>query len=72
MVYSTCSVLKEENEDVVAAALKKGGVQLVPIDAGAFEGVPLLPTALPGVMCVCPDALYEGFFVAKLRKTAKK
>lgn len=72
MVYSTCSVLQEENEDVVAAALKKGGVELVPIDTGAFEGVPLLPTKLEGVMCVCPDELYEGFFVAKLRKKAKK
>ena len=72
MVYSTCSVLREENEDVVAAALKKGGVELVPIDTGAFEGVPLLPTKLEGVMCVCPDEWYEGFFVAKLRKKAKK
>ena len=72
MVYSTCSVLREENEDVVAAALKKGGVELVPIDTGAFEGVPLLPTKLEGVMCVCPDEWYEGFFVAKLRKRAKK
>ena len=72
MVYSTCSVLREENEDVVAAALKKGGVELVPIDTGAFEGVPLLPTKLEGVMCVCPDEWYEGFFVAKLRKKAKE
>ena len=72
LVYSTCSVLKEENEEVVAAALKKGGVQLVPIDADAFAGVPLLPTTIPGVMCVCPDERYEGFFVAKLRKAAKK
>ena len=72
LVYSTCSVLKEENEEVVAAALKKGGVQLVPIDADAFAGVPLLPTDMPGVMCVCPDEWYEGFFVAKLRKAAKK
>jgi len=33
---------------------------------------PLLPTKLEGVMCVCPDEWYEGFFVAKLRKKAKK
>ena len=70
LVYSTCSVLREENEEVVAAALKKGGVQLVPIDTAAFEGVPLLPTDMPGVMCVCPDEWYEGFFVAKMKKNA--
>ena len=70
LVYSTCSVLKEENEEVVAAALKKGGVQLVPIDTAAFDGVPLLPTDMPGVMCVCPDEWYEGFFVAKMKKNA--
>ena len=70
LVYSTCSVLREENEEVVAAALKKGGVQLVPIDTAAFDGVPLLPTDMPGVMCVCPDEWYEGFFVAKMKKKA--
>ena len=70
LVYSTCSVLREENEEVVAAALKKGGVQLVPIDTTAFDGVPLLPTDMPGVMCVCPDEWYEGFFVAKMKKNA--
>ena len=69
-MYSTCSVLREENEEVVAAALKKGGVQLVPIDTAAFDGVPLLPTDMPGVMCVCPDEWYEGFFVAKMKKNA--
>ena len=70
LVYSTCSVLREENEEVVVAALKKGGVQLVPIDTAAFDGVPLLPTDMPGVMCVCPDEWYEGFFVAKMKKNA--
>ena len=70
LVYSTCSVLREENEEVVAAALKKGGVQLVPIDTAMFDGVPLLPTDMPGVMCVCPDEWYEGFFVAKMKKNA--
>mgnify|MGYP002581540076 FL=1 len=70
LVYSTCSVLREENEEIVAAALKKGGVQLVPIDTAAFDGVPLLPTDMPGVMCVCPDEWYEGFFVAKMKKNA--
>jgi len=23
---------------------------------------------VPGTLCVCPDELYEGFFVAKIRR----
>ena len=38
------------------------------IDASAFPGVPLLPAALPGTLCVLPDRLYEGFFAARIRK----
>ena len=45
--------------------------EIVPLDGGDFPGMPLLPTALAGTLCICPDALYEGFFVAKIRKKAK-
>ena len=68
MVYSTCSILERENEEIVRRAMKKTGAQLVPVDTDAFPGVPLLPVTLPGTMCVCPDETYEGFFVAKLRR----
>ena len=68
MVYSTCSILERENEEIVRRAMKKTGAKLVPIDAKAFPGVPLLPVTLPGTMCVCPDERYEGFFVAKLMR----
>ena len=71
LVYSTCSVLKEENEEVVASALKKGGVSVVPIDGAAFEDVPKLPVTIEGTLCVCPNERYEGFFVAKLKKAEK-
>ena len=50
----------------VAEALKGGRAELVP--CAAPEGVPTLPTNLPGTLCVAPDEVYEGFFVAKLRK----
>ncbi len=30
--------------------------------------IPLLPTSLPGTLCICPTGYYEGFFVAKLRR----
>lgn len=67
MVYSTCSVLQKENEDVVRSVLKKGA-EIVAIPQEEFNGIPLLPTTLEGTMCVCPNDEYEGFFVAKLKK----
>lgn len=70
MVYSTCSVLACENEDIVCAALKNCDLELVPIDTDRLQGVPRLPVSLEGTLCVAPSALYEGFFVAKLRRRA--
>ena len=68
-IYSTCSILKEENEEVLKEVLKKGNVELVPIDKESFGDIPLLPVSIEGTICVCPTELYEGFFVAKLIKT---
>lgn len=67
MIYSTCSILKEENEDRVKRTLGSTA-ELVPISPDSLLDVPLLPVSLPGTVCVCPDSLYEGFFVAKIRK----
>ena len=68
MIYSTCSVLAQENEDIVKRVLKKANAEVVPLDLGAFESVPQLPVSIPGTLCVCPDELHEGFFVAKIRR----
>ena len=67
MIYSTCSILREENEDRVKRVLGRTA-ELVPISPDSLPDVPLLPVSLPGTVCVCPDSLYEGFFVAKIRK----
>ena len=53
---------------MVKDILKTGKGEIVPIDKKDFEGIPLLPVELEGTMCVCPTELYEGFFVAKLKK----
>ena len=68
MVYSTCSVLRMENEDVLSAVLPGAKAEIVPIEHDMLNHLPLLPTAIPGTLCVCPDALHEGFFAAKIRK----
>lgn len=65
LVYSTCSVLPCENEEILEPFLQSGEAQLLPIQP--FSDLPLIPSRA-GTVCVCPDALYEGFFVAKLKK----
>ena len=65
MVYSTCSVLRRENEDILHRALSGTDAKLERI--GGFEGVPRLPSE-EGTLCVCPSERYEGFFVAKIKK----
>lgn len=66
MVYSTCSILKDENENVLRKVLKKFNAEIVPIEK--IENIPCLPVIMDGTLCVCPSDLYEGFFVAKIRK----
>ena len=68
MIYSTCSILKEENEENLSKILKSGKVEVVPINKEIFKDIPLLPVTQEGTICVCPNELYEGFFIAKIRK----
>ena len=66
LLYSTCSVLAQENEEVLKRVIGRGGVKLEPISP-LSEEISVLPS-LEGTICVAPSALYEGFFLAKLVK----
>ena len=68
MVYSTCSILEEENEKVIESVLKTGKLEIEKIAFPGIEELPLLPTNINGTLCVMPTEEYEGFFVAKLKK----
>ena len=68
MVYSTCSILRMENEDVVRKCCAKANAEVLPIEHALMQHVPQLPVTIPGTLCVCPDEMHEGFFVAKIRK----
>ena len=68
MVYSTCSILKEENEDIVKKVLKEVKAEIVPIDFEGIDVLPVLPVSLEGTICVMPTEEYEGFYIAKIRR----
>lgn len=75
LLYSTCSVLPEENEGQIRAVLgmrRHRGCEIVPLEVpegGAGDMAPrLLDTGLEGTLCVAPSELFEGFFLAKIRR----
>ena len=68
MVYSTCSILSCENEEIIQKILKEKKTEIVPIKFKGMDNLPLLPTKIEGTLCVSPNELYEGFFIAKIRK----
>ena len=68
MVYSTCSILQEENEDVLNEVLKTVKAKIIPIDFSSINELSLLPTKIEGTLCIMPNELFEGFFVAKIVK----
>ena len=66
MIYSTCSILKQENENILRKVLPKANAEIIPIRP--IEDIPTLPVDIEGTICVCPTESYEGFFVAKIRR----
>lgn len=68
MVYSTCSILQEENEEILSKVLKNTNTEIIPIEFEGIKHLTLLPSKIKGTLCVRPNDLYEGFFIAKIRK----
>lgn len=68
LLYSTCSILKEENEANIKYLLDMGNMEIIDIDKSLFKDIPTLPSNIDGVITVKPTNLYEGFFVSLLRK----
>ena len=68
LVYSTCSILKQENENTIKEIIEKGQAEVMAINEGKLKDIPKLKSNIDGALTVCPNEYYEGFFVAKLRK----
>ena len=66
LVYSTCSILKEENENVLNSVLNNNFViEKIKLDIDASN---FLESKIDGVITVKPSEFYEGFFIAKIKK----
>ena len=68
IIYSTCSILSIENENIIQKFINSNQIEVIPINTSSFSEIPILPTSISGTLCIAPSELYEGFFVAKLRK----
>lgn len=66
LIYSTCSILKEENDKQILELANKGLVEVSPLNISVSD-IPKLPS-LKNTLCICPTELYEGFYVARLKK----
>ena len=78
MVYSTCSILPEENERTVREVLGRKehadrfellSPALPMFDTDRLRAeLPLLPCTMEEALCVRPTDAYEGFFMVKIRR----
>ena len=64
IIYSTCSILARENENILEKIIDKVEIQ----EIEKLEQIPTLSTKIKGTICVAPNENYEGFFIAKLIK----
>ncbi len=64
MIYSTCSILKAENEDIIKKMMHEFNIEIVPISLD-FE---TLPSTIDGVQTIMPSETNEGFFICKIKK----
>lgn len=72
LVYSTCTLNKEENEHILDWALNNFNLKLVPLDVNINEAIPAfsneLNKSINNAIRILPSKNMEGFFVAKFIK----
>ena len=65
IIYSTCSILKDENERILDKV--KHTVQVLPLEEIKDNNLSYV-SGDKNSLTICPNEYFEGFFIAKLRK----
>ena len=66
LIYSTCSILKDENENILEKCLKNTEYKLERIELS--DKIECLPSKFDEVKTIAPNEYFEGFCVTKIRK----
>ena len=68
VVYATCTLGYEENENVISWILEKEKNKVECEAIKLHPLIPELPTTIPFCRRICPTEIFEGFFITRLRK----
>lgn len=71
MVYSTCTLNMEENENILNWAINNFNIKLIKTNIEIRDTLPNLDNKLSYAIKVLPTKTMEGFFIAKLVKNSK-
>lgn len=68
IVYSTCTLNKEENERIINWAIDKFELEVQEININLKEGIKVTTKGEASALKILPSKRIEGFFVCKLKK----
>ena len=70
LTYSTCSILKCENDEVIKYLLDNNpNAEIIHMNLTGYQGLPIIKNDIPGTLTIRPNELYEGFYIAQIKKT---
>ena len=70
LTYSTCSILKEENDEIIKYLLDNNpNAEIIHLNLTDYQDLPIIKNDIPGTLTIMPTELYEGFYIAQIKKT---